>query len=276
MSSRALSPSVGIVYFGALVLRLALAAPLAGQEIFIYREFDRKEALTLTKRLIMRGEFFAQVQAPSSFPSYNDLSGPDDRWTLGFQDYFLVTPTTRILAQLVAHNHGKAFTKFDWHFSLRQEIITNLVLIIGHDSNHDADHASYLGDKRFYTNRNYIGVGAPFAGKGYLIEPFLRFFHHTNQPTRLDLSGDKLKQESGLRVGAQLSPAATLSFEALIQSSAVFNLAEAWTADVILRFRLTAWLEATLGGAVWQDWGTDSAGQKLTYTKLFWGIAVPF
>jgi len=56
----------------------------------------------------------------------------------------------------------------------------------------------------------------------------------------------------------------------------VFNLAQAWIADVILRFRLAAKLEATHGGGVWQDWGTDAAGQKKTYAKLIWGIAVPF
>ncbi len=276
MNSRKYSQSIGTVFFLVVVLQLAFSARLAGQEVFIYRPYDRKEALTLTSRVTLRGEFSAQLQAPSNFPSYNDLSGPDDRWTIGFQDCLLVTPTTRILAQLVAHNRGADFTKFDWHFSLRQDITRYVVFIIGHDSNHDADHASYRGDKRFFINRNYIGVGVPFTGKGYLVEPFLRFFHHTNQRTRLDLSGDKLKQESGLRIGAQLSRVTTLSFEALIQSSAFFNLAGAWTADVILRFRLTAWLEATVGGAIWQDWETDSAGKKQTYTKLFWGIAVPF
>jgi len=244
--------------------------------MFIYRQFDRKEALSVTGRLTLRGEFFGQLQSPSSFPSYNDLSGPVDRWTYGFQDYVQITPTTTLLGQLVTHDRGGERTKFDWHFSLRQELAANLVLILGHDSNHDSDRASYLGGYHFYTNRNYIGVGAPFKGEGFVVEPFLRFFHHTNQRTRLDLTGEKLKQEAGLRVGARLGPGATLSVQAFIQSSAVFDLAQAWMGDAILRLRLTDWLEATMGGGIWQDWGTDPAGRKQTFSKLIWGLAVPF
>jgi hypothetical protein len=276
MNSRKTNPAAGRAVISAVFVLFGLAARLTGSEIFIYRQLDGKEAISRTGRLTLRGELFGQLQAPSSFPSYNDLSGPKDEWTYGFQDYILITPTTTLLAQLVTHDQGGERTKFDWHASLRQAIVDNLVLILGHDSDHDSDHTSYLDGKRFYTNRNYIGVGAPFTGEGFLIEPFLRFFHHTNQPTRLDLSGDELKQESGLRVGARLGPAATLSFQALIQSSAIFDRAQAWTADVILRIRVTAWLEATIGGGLWQDWGTNAAGQKKTYSKIIWGIAVPF
>ena len=276
MSSNKKLPTIGRALLCSGILLLGLAARLAAYEMFIYRPFDRKEAVSLTGRLTLRGEFFSQLQAPSSFPSYNDLSGPVDRWTLGFQDFVLITPTTTLLGQLVAHNRGAEFTKFDWHFSLRQEIARSLVLVIGHDSNHDADHESLLWGKHFFVNRNYICVGSPFTGEGFVVEPFLRFFHHTNQRTRLDLTGEKLTQESGLRVGARLGPAATLSFQALIQSSAVFNLAQTWMADVVLRCRLTAWLEVTLGGSIWQDWGTDPAGGKQTFSKIIWGIAVPF
>ena len=276
MNSRKASKPIGIVVFGVAALLLAGAARAAAYELFIYRQLDRKEAVSLTGRLTLRGEFFGQLQSPSTFPSYNDLTGPEDRWNMGFQDYVLITPTTTLLAQLVTHDRGGERTKFDWHFSLRQELARNLVLILGHDSDHDADHASYLSGKRFYTNRNYIGVGAPFGDRGYTVEPFLRFFHHTNQPTHLDLTGEKLKQEYGLRLGALLAPAVTLSLQAVIQSGAVFGRAEAWLADLILRLRLTGWLEGTLGAGIWQDWGPSPGGQKKTFTKLVWGIAVPF
>ncbi len=276
MNSRQTIQTIGRVFCFAAILQFALAARLTGSEIFIHRQFDSQDALSRTGRLTLRGEIFSNLLAPSDFPSYNDLSGPPDRWTLGFQDFVLITPTTRLLAQLVSHNLGGEFTKFDWHFSLRQQLARNLVLILGHDSDHDADHASELDGRHFFTNRNYVGAGAPFTAGVFTIEPFFRFFHHTNQPTRLDLSGDELKQESGLRVGARFSPVVTLSFQGLIQSSAVFDRAQAWLADVILRFRLTDWLEATLGGRIWQDWGRDPAGGKQTFTKLMWGIAVPF
>ena len=47
-------------------------------------------------------------------------------------------------------------------------------------------------------------------------------------------------------------------------------------ADVILRFRLTDWLDATVGGGVWQDWETDTGGPEADILELIWGIAVPF
>jgi hypothetical protein len=276
MNSSKPGRTLGLALGLAVVLHLAAAVRLAGYELFIYRQVDKKEAVSLTGRLTLRGEIFGQYQSPSSYPSYNDFSGPIDRWTYGFQDYLLITPTTNLLAQLVTHDRSGGRTKFDWHISLRQELIPSLVLVLGHDSDHDSDHTSYLGGKSFYTNRNYVGVEVPVEGGGLLIEPFVRFFHHTNQRTRLDLSGDKLKQETGLRVGARLGQAVTLSFQALIQSSEVFDLAQAWLGDVILRCRLTAWLEVTLGGSIWQDWGTNPAGGKQTFSKLIWGIAVPF
>jgi hypothetical protein len=275
MSSELSSKSIGIVVFGAAWLLLG-AALSSGYELYIYRQFNPREAISVTGRLALRGDFFGQLQAPSNFASYNDLSGPADRWEMGFQDYVLITPTTTLLAQLVTHDKGGERTKFDWHFSLRQALARNLVLILGHDSDHDADHSSVLDGKRFYTNRNYVGVGAPIDGQGLVVEPFLRFFHHTNEPTHLDLTGEKLAQEYGLRVGARLGQAATLSFQGVIQSSSVFGRAEAWLADLIIRIRLTGWLEGSFGGGIWADWGPSPAGLKKTFSKLIWGIAVPF
>jgi hypothetical protein len=90
MNSRKLSRTIGAALCGAVALHLALASRLAGYELFIYRQFDKKEAASRTGRLTMRGEVFGQLQSPSSYPSYNDLSGPVDRWTYGFQDNFLI------------------------------------------------------------------------------------------------------------------------------------------------------------------------------------------
>jgi len=277
MSFRTRARTAGRLLFGTFLLLLPLAARLAGYEMFVFRRYDRKEAFSLTGRVRLQGDLFAQVQAPSSFPSYNDHSGPADRWTIGFQEQLVITPTTFLVGQLVAHNRGPEFTKFDWHFSLRQEVMSNLVVLFGHDSDHDADHESLLDGKHYFTNRNYFGVEVPVTGADLLVEPFLRFFlGSTRQPTRLDLTGDEISQESGVRLGARFGPSVTLSAQALVQSSAVFNLAQAWLAEVIVRFRLTGWLEATVGGTVWQDWGEDTAGVKQTFSRLSWGLAVPF
>jgi len=46
--------------------------------------------------------------------------------------------------------------------------------------------------------------------------------------------------------------------------------------DLILRYRLTGWLEASLGGGFWSDLVTSPSGNKQTFSKFTWGIAIPF
>jgi hypothetical protein len=275
MSFKNQRKTIGLSVFVVTAVLIA-GGQLLGYELFLYRLPNKSEAASRNHRITLHGEFFGQLQAPSTFPSYNDLTGPADRWTMGFHNYLLITPTTRFHAQLVTHDRGGERTKFDWHFSLRQELGPHLALELGHDSDHDSDHTSYLRGRPYYTNRNYVGLGAPFGGPRYLMEPVLRFFHHTNQRTYLDLTGEKLKQEYGLRLGASLSREATLSFQTIVQADAVFGHGETWLADIILRFRLAGWLEATAGGSLWKDRGLSPAGRKQTFSKLFWGVAIPF
>jgi len=265
-----------LVRTALLVFFLWLPSVLAGSEIFIYRRFDPKENLFDLKKVIVHGEFFGQLLAPSNFPSYNDLTGKTDRWNYGFHNYVLITRSTTLHGQLNTHDNNGERTKFDWHFSLRQQVIPNLTLEIGHDSDHDSEHASTRNGKVFYTNRNYIGVYLPWNGETFVIEPFLRLFHHSNQRVNLDLSGEKLEQEFGLRVGAAVGRVASLSLQVMGQSSNVFGRSEAWLADLIFRARLAEWLEVTLGGGVWSDLVTSPLGNKQTFYKLIWGIAVPF
>ena len=145
---------IGIVNFIVVVILLWLPSVLPGYEIFIFRRFDLRENLLEKKKISMHGEFFGQLLAPSTFPSYNDLSGEEDRWNFGFHNYLLITPTTALHAQLITHDDNRERTKFDWHFSLRQEVVRNLVLDIGHDSDHDSDHTSRRLGRLYYTNRN--------------------------------------------------------------------------------------------------------------------------
>ncbi len=181
----------------------ALAALAAGNaratEIFIHRPGLNGSSLAESRKIVLHGDIFFHYLSPSTFPSYNDLSGPADRWNMGFQNYFPITPTTTLMAQMVAHDDGAQRTKFDWHFHLRQALLRNLVVIIGHDSDHDSEHQSYLRGKPYYTNRNYVGIGIPFEGRHFYIEPFTWFFHHSNQRAGLDMSGERLRQEYGLR-----------------------------------------------------------------------------
>ena len=261
----------------ALIACLSAGAPLFGYELFIHRPEPDRSLLSSRRTIVIHGELFGQLLSPSTFPSFTDQTGLIDRWNYGFRDVIYFSAGTRFLAQMVAHDDGHNRTKFDWHFTLRQEIARNLAVFFGHDSDHDSDRGSRLDGRSFYTNRNYLGLSAPFSGEDFLVEPFLRFFlGTTNQRTRLDLSGEVLKQESGLRLGARFGPATTLSLQALIQSSAVFDRARAWLADVCLRLRLTDWLEASVGGGLWRDWDADASGRRQTFSKLFWGIAVPF
>jgi len=267
---------MGLVWTGLLAFLLWLPPVLSGSEIFIYRRFDPQENLFDLKKVRLHGELFGQLLAPSTFPSYNDLSGSEDRWNYGFHNYLLITRSTTLHAQLNTHDDHGERTKFDWHFSLRQQVFTNLALDIGHDSDHDSDHSSTLLGRPYYTNRNYFGIYLPWSGEAFMIEPFLRLFHHSNERVHLDLSGEKLKQELGLRVGAAFGKAASLSIQVTGQSSAAFGRSETWLADLIFRVRLAEWFEVTLGGGFWSDIITSPLGNKQTFYKLTWGIAIPF
>lgn len=262
--------SIGIIEF-LLVPLGALSQPL-----FIYRPTKDKSSLLDSGLINPRGEIFALLLMPSSFPSFNDLSGQEDRWNFGFQMYLDLTPSTEVLAQLVTHDDGYNRTKFDWHFSLRQEIGRHLVIIIGHDSNHDSDHQSYINGKPFYLNRNYLGFGLCLAIEKFYFEPFTWFFHHTNQRTHLDLSGEKIKQEYGLRLGLLLSPGVTISCQTIFQSDVVFARGQTALVDLILRIKLLSWLELSLGGGLWQDLKESRLGQRQSFHKITWGIAIPF
>lgn len=261
---------------GAALLLAALALPAPATEVFIWRPSAAKEAVSISGRLTLHGELFGYWLGPSTVPSYNDASGAVDRWNFGFQDLIQITPTTRLKAQLVTHDDGRQRTKFDWHFDLRQELLENLTLIIGHDSDHDAEHQSRLAGKPYYTNRNYIGFSLPLQGRDYFVEAFTWFFHHTNLRTHLDLTGEKVKQELGLRAAGRLAEGFTVHGQALIQSNVLFDLGRNWNLEVIARLALAPWLELSLGFNLWRDLETSPAGLKQSFSKVMWGIAVPF
>jgi len=263
-----------------LVLALALGAGLAraasAYEVFLWRPLVPAEALSRTGRIMMHGELFASLLAPSTFPSYNDLSGATDRWHFGFQDRIGFTPTTVLLGQLLTHDDGTQRTKFDWHFSLRQTLIENLVLEIGHDSDHDAEHQSWVRGKPFFTNRNSIGIGMPVAGQTIYAEPFLRFFHHTNLRTFLDMSGDRIVQEFGLRLAVRPAPGVDLHGQVFSQTDRYFEIGRDFILEVIARFRVADWFEFSWGFTLWRDLELSPAGRQQSFSKLMWGVAVPF
>ena len=255
---------------------LGAAGGSLGQEVFIFRPRPDKKTLASEGVLSVHGELFGHLQAPSTFPSFNDLSGKIDRWNYGFRNFFFLTPTTTLIAQLVTHDDTTNRTKFDWHFSLRQDIVPHLVFILGHDSNHDSDHTSFLRGKPYYTNRNYMGAGIPIEGVDFYIEPFFWVFHHANQRTHLDLSGEKVRQELGFRAGLLLAPEASLSLQVIAQSDGLFYLGQTYSGDLFLRIKLAAWFELSLGGSLQKDLVQSPLGNKQTFYKFMWGIAIPF
>jgi hypothetical protein len=275
MNSKKYINLIGILLFSLLFLLEGRQA-LSGYEIFLYRIYEKKTSLARDHKIHLQGELFGQIQYPSSFPSYNDLSGEDDRWVFGFHNIVFLTESTSFHAQLVTHDDGHQRTKFDWHFSLHQNLSRYIALIVGHDSDHDSDHTSYLSGRPFYTNRNYIGFSLPINGPTFLIEPFTWFFHHSNQRAYLDLSGRKLKQEYGLRLGALVGEQASLSFQLIVQSDSVFSWGQMLLADLIFRFRLTEWLEVSAGSSWWKDREMSVAGRKQSFHKLIWGAAILF
>lgn len=245
-------------------------------EIFIYRPYLKNKLAVEKNKFSLHGEFFAQLQFPSNFPSYNDQSGAEDRWNYGFQNLVFLSNKVSFLAQLVTHDDGHQRTKFDWHFSLKYSLFENFLLIIGHDSNHDSDYQSFLYGKAYFLNRNYLGCGLPFKVGDLYVEPFTRFFHHSNQRGHLDLSGNKLRQEYGLRIGYWSPEGLSLSFQILSQTEKSFSLGQAFLADLIIRIKLTEWLELSLGAGIWGDIQASRLGNKQKFHKLIWGIAIPF
>lgn len=259
-----------------IVLVVILCLPVHAYEIFIYRPYLQKKPFFEENKIHLQGELFAYLQYPCNFPSYNDLSGGEDRLNYGFQNIIFFTQSTTFLAQLVTHDDGHKRTKFDWHFSLKQLFFKNLQLIIGHDSNHDSDYQSRLGKRPFFVNRNYVGFGLPFETGNFYVEPFTWFFHHTNQKSHLDLSGNTLRQEFGLKIGLWIPEGFGLNIQVLAQTENLFSLGQAVVGDMIIRLRLAEWIELSLGGGIWGDIETTRLGNKQTFYKITWGIVIPF
>lgn len=265
---------------GAALLILALGLPAArpafGYELFIYRPEPDRGLLSNRGTVVIHGELFGFLLTPSTYPSFTDQSGQVDRWNYGFRDVIYFSPKTRFVAQLLTHDDGHNRTKFDWHFSLRHALADGLVLVVGHDSNHDSDHQSLRLGKPYYENRNYVGLGLPLETDSFYLEPFLWLFHHSNQRVYVDLSGAKIKQEMGLRLAAWVRDRATLSVQVASRASEFLTVGPSFVLDVLLRVPVTNWLELSCGGGLWQDREESALGRKLKYHKYLWGIAIPF
>jgi hypothetical protein len=245
--------------------------------LFIYRPYFEKKPVSQEKKITIHGEFFGHLQLPSTFPSYNDLSGQEDRWNYGFRNTVFITENTVFLAQLVTHDDNHRRTKFDWHFSLRQSLSEGIVLIIGHDSNHDSDHRSEVNQRLFYVNRNYIGLGFPSKKGDFYIEPFFWYLlKNTKQRGHLDLSGGTPSYEYGLRVAKWFKGRVGIHFQIFYQAEKFFSHGQTYIADLIIRARLLNWLELSAGGGIWKDIKTSPLGNKQKFHKLIWGIAIPF
>lgn len=259
-----------------ILFSLSLFTPAFSQEVFIYRPKFEKNALSLENKITVHGEFFGHLHAPSTFPSFNDMSGSIDRWNFGFQNIIHFTPSTRFLAQLVTHDDGQKRTKFDWHFSIRQKVLDNLVFIIGHDSNHDSDHESARGQSMYFLNRNYIGFGLPFETGTLYIEPFTWFFYNSNLKSHLDMSGKKVFQEYGIRLGYLYENRVGIHCQILAKTDALFGSGQTYMATVFIRIRIFKPLEISLGTSIWKDMQESRMGNKDKFYKIMWGIVVPF
>ncbi len=265
-----------VLVFFFILLSLSLFTKAFAQEIFIYRPNPEKNALSLENKITVHGEFFGHLQYPSTFPSFNDLSGPTDRWNIGFQNIIHFTPSTRFLAQLVTHDDGHKRTKFDWHFSIRQKVLDNLVFFIGHDSNHDSDHLSLRGQSMYFLNRNYAGFGIPFESGSFYIEPFTWFFYNSNQRSYLDMSGKEVQQEYGIRLGYWHENLVGIHCQFLAQADTLFASGQSYMATVFIRIRIFKSLEISIGTSIWKDIQESRLGNKDKFYKFMWGIVFPF
>ena len=259
-----------------ILLFLNVCTKSYAQEVFIYRPKPEKNSLIQEKKITVHGEFFGHFQAPSTFPSFNDMSGSIDRWNFGFQNIVHFSPSTRFIAQLVTHDDGHQRTKFDWHFSIRQKVFDNLVFMIGHDSNHDSDHESRVGQSIYFLNRNYIGFGIPIETRTLYIEPFTWFLYNSNQMSHLDMSGEEVFQEYGIRLGCWFKNGVGIHGQILAQTDGVFALVQTYRANLIIRIQILEPLEISIGTSLWKDIRESLLGNKDVFYKFTWGIAVPF
>lgn len=258
------------------LLLLLIPGKILAQEIFVYRPFLEKDPISSSHKVTVYGDYFGYVIYPGNMPGYNDRSGEADRLNFGFQNVLFLGRNTRFIGQLLTHDDGHRRTKFDWHFSLRQTLFEHFVLIVGHDSNHDSDYQSTLDGKKYFVNRNYVGIGIPFTAGRFFIEPFTWLFHHSNQRSHLDSSGEKLRQEFGIRVGTYVEKRATIGFQWIAQSKGRFSYAQSYFFDLIVRIKLLNYLELSLGSRFWRDIQRSPAGNKQSFYQIMWGIAVPF
>lgn len=260
-----------------LLVYFLFLGSLFGYEIFIYRPYPEKKPFSREKKIYVHGEFFGYFLFPSTFPSYNDLSGTEDMWNYGFRNLIFFSERTVFLGQLVTHDDGTNRSKFDWNFTLRHSLFENMVLVIGHDSNHDSDHVSLINGRRYYVNRNYLGLGFPIEKGHVYLEPFVWVFLGTTKDrVHLDLSGSDTEQEYGIRIGAWLMDRLGFHLQARSQSDELFSLGKTLMSDLIIRLKLAEWFELSAGGGLWLDIKTSPLGNKKSFSRLFWGIAVPF
>jgi hypothetical protein len=266
-----------IVFSFVLLSCFLIPSSIYSYLIFIYRPDLEKKPVSREGKITLHGEIFGHIQAPSTFPSYNDLSGEIDRWNYGFRNIIFITENTVFIVQMVGHDDNGSRTKFDWHLSLRQFLSKNLVLIIGHDSNHDSDHVSNFNQSRYWVNRNYIGLGFPSKMGDFYIEPF--FWHlleNTRQAGHLDLSGNTPRYEYGLRIARWFEDRIGIHFQIFYQNEKIFSGGQTYIADLIVRVKLLDWLELSAGGGIWKDIKVSPSGNKQRFHKLTWGVAIPF
>jgi hypothetical protein len=273
MSFKNCRKSARIIWVCALSFFAGLPSVLSGYEVFIYRRFDPRENLFDQKRITLHGELFGQLLSPSTFPSYNDLSGEEDRWNFGFHNYLLISPSTVLHTQLLTHDMGGERTKFDWHFSVRQQLIRSLASIWGMIRPRFGPH-QHLRGRPYYSTA--ITSGSMCLEAGSLLSSTLHPILPSHEPDSILTLGRETPSE--LRPAGRHVPRGVVGFSfQLLPSPAVPSAgSEVWLGDLILRARLAGWLETTLGGGVWSDLIRSPLGNKQTFYKLIWGIAIPF
>jgi hypothetical protein len=67
-----------------------------------------------------------------------------------------------------------------------------------------------------------------------------------------------------------------LSLQFIGQSEVFFSLGQAFLVDLLLRVKLSDYLELSLGASVWKDLQESRLGNNQKFHKIIWGVAVPF
>jgi len=90
------------------------------------------------------------------------------------------------------------------------------------------------------------------------------------------MSGEKVKQEFGIRLGYWFENGVGIHGQIFAQTDNLLAAAQTYRATLFIHIRIFESLEISLGSSIWKDIRESNLGHKDMFYKFMWGIVVPF